>query len=164
VESLGGTFIAVMDEEFRTHSRRRLRQGNVQGISGQAGRTHRRDHQETGFVITTALIPDAKRPCCVSEEMVKTMKPGSVIVDLAANRAATAHYQSQSGDQGLWRDHHGHTNLPVGSPSTRQAFMPQPVQLRQLFVDRRRGRQSQLEDEIIKGSGLTRDGQSSTPP
>ena len=38
------------------------------------------------IIITTALIPGRKAPVLVSEEMVKTMKPGSVIVDLAAER------------------------------------------------------------------------------
>ena len=38
------------------------------------------------IVITTALIPGRKAPVLVTEEMVKTMKPGSVIVDLAAEQ------------------------------------------------------------------------------
>ncbi len=38
------------------------------------------------IVITTALIPGRKAPVLVTEEMIKTMKPGSVIVDLAAEQ------------------------------------------------------------------------------
>ena len=49
VESLGAKFIAVEDEEFkRGRDRRRLRQGNVEGVPGQAGRARRRAHQEAG--------------------------------------------------------------------------------------------------------------------
>ena len=49
VESLGAKFLAVEDEEFKNAAdRRRLRQGNVQGVPGQAGRARRRAHQEAG--------------------------------------------------------------------------------------------------------------------
>jgi NAD(P) transhydrogenase subunit alpha len=49
VESLGAKFLAVEDEEFKNAAdRRRLRQGNVERVSGQAGRAHRRAHQEAG--------------------------------------------------------------------------------------------------------------------
>ena len=42
------------------------------------------------IVITTALIPGRKAPVLVTEEMVKTMKPGSVIVDLAAEQGGNS--------------------------------------------------------------------------
>ena len=49
VESLGAKFLAVEDEEFKNAAdRRRLRQGNVEGVSGQASRAGRRAHQEAG--------------------------------------------------------------------------------------------------------------------
>ena len=49
VESLGAKFLAVEDEEFKNAAdRRRLRQGNVEGVSGEAGRARRRAHQEAG--------------------------------------------------------------------------------------------------------------------
>ena len=49
VESLGAKFLAVEDEEFKNAAdRRRLRQGDVEGIPGQAGRAGRRAHQEAG--------------------------------------------------------------------------------------------------------------------
>ena len=49
VESLGAKFLAVEDEEFKNAAdRRRLRQGDVEGIPGQAGRAGRRAHREAG--------------------------------------------------------------------------------------------------------------------
>ena len=85
VESLGGTFVAVMDEEFK----------NAQTAGGYA-KEMSPEYQakqaaliadtikKQDIVITTALIPGRKAPMLVNEEMIKTMKPGSVIVDLAA--------------------------------------------------------------------------------
>ena len=49
VESLGAKFLAVEDEEFKKAAdRRRLRQGNVEGVPGEAGGARRRAHQEAG--------------------------------------------------------------------------------------------------------------------
>ena len=57
------------------------------------------------IVITTALIPGRKAPVLVSEDMVKTMKPGSVIVDLAAleDRLARAGQPPMAADRWLLR-------------------------------------------------------------
>src|SRR5262245_23911297 len=87
VESLGATFVAVIDDEFK----------NAQTAAGYA-KEMSKEYQakqaaliaetikKQDIVITTALIPGRKAPVLVSEEMVKTMKPGSVIVDLAAEQ------------------------------------------------------------------------------
>src|SRR6266699_3045290 len=87
VESLGGTFIAVMDEEFK----------NAQTAGGYA-KEMSKEYQakqaaliaetikKQDIVITTALIPGRKAPVLVSEDMVKTMKPGSLIVDMAVEQ------------------------------------------------------------------------------
>lgn len=40
--------------------------------------------QEVDIIITTALIPGKKAPTLITKEMIETMKPGSVVVDLAA--------------------------------------------------------------------------------
>src|SRR5579863_802352 len=69
VESLGGTFVAVMDEEFK----------NAQTAGGYA-----KEMSKEYQVKQAALIPGRKAPLLVSEAMIKAMKPGSVIVDLAA--------------------------------------------------------------------------------
>jgi NAD(P) transhydrogenase subunit alpha len=56
------------------------------GVPGQAGGAGRRDIKKQDIVITTALIPGRKAPVLVTEEMVRTMKPGSVIVDIAVEQ------------------------------------------------------------------------------
>ncbi len=87
VESLGGTFIAVMDEEFK----------NAQTAGGYA-KEMSKEYQakqnaliadtikKQDIVITTALIPGRPAPVLVTPEMVATMKPGAVIVDLAVEQ------------------------------------------------------------------------------
>src|SRR5947209_15745852 len=87
VESLGAKFLAVEDEEFK----------NAQTAGGYA-KEMSKDYQakqaalvaehikKQDVVITTALIPGRPAPKLVSRDMVASMKPGSVLVDLAVER------------------------------------------------------------------------------
>ncbi|MCT8268049.1 Re/Si-specific NAD(P)(+) transhydrogenase subunit alpha [Afifella sp. JA880] len=87
VESLGGKFIAVEDEEFKAAE-------TAGGYAKEMSAEYRakqaelvREHiAKQDIVITTALIPGRPAPKLVDAEMVKSMKDGSVIVDLAVER------------------------------------------------------------------------------
>ena len=87
VESLGAKFLAVEDEEFK----------NAQTAGGYAKEMSKEyqakqaaltaEHiKKQDIVITTALIPGRPAPKLVSADMVSSMKPGSVLVDLAVER------------------------------------------------------------------------------
>ena len=87
VQSLGGKFIAVEDEEFKAAETAGgyAKQMSAEYQAKQAALVA--DHIKTqDIVITTALIPGRKAPVLVTEDMVKTMKPGSVIVDMAVEQ------------------------------------------------------------------------------
>ncbi len=90
VESLGAKFI---DVPFETDEEREIAKG-VGGyarsmpeawMQRQAALVHERAKQ-ADIIITTALIPGRKAPILISEETVKFMKPGSVIVDMAVEQ------------------------------------------------------------------------------
>ncbi len=87
VESLGATFVAVMDDEFKNAQ---TAGGYAKEMSAEYQAKQAALIAETikkqDIIITTALIPGRKAPVLVTEDMVKTMKPGSVIVDLAAEQ------------------------------------------------------------------------------
>jgi len=84
VESLGGKFIWVDDEEARASQ---TAGGYAKEMSDEYKRKQAALIAETvkkqDIIITTALIPGRPAPVLVTEEMVKSMRPGSVIVDLA---------------------------------------------------------------------------------
>ena len=162
VESLGATFVAVMDDEFK---QAQTAAGYAKEMSKEYQAKQAQLIAETikkqDIVITTALIPGRKAPVLVTEEMVKTMKPGSVIVDLAAE---------QGGNCPLTRPNAvvevhgvilmGYTNLPgrlaVDSSSL---YARNLFNFVSLFVDKKSGALAlNWDDEIIKGAGLTRDG------
>ncbi len=90
VESLGAKFI---DVPFETDEEREIAQG-VGGyarpmpeawMKRQSALVHERAKQ-ADIIITTALIPGRKAPVLISEDTVKAMKPGSVIVDMAVEQ------------------------------------------------------------------------------
>jgi NAD(P) transhydrogenase subunit alpha len=87
VQSLGAKFVMVEDEETKAAE---TSGGYAREMSDAYKKKQAVLIAETiakqDIVITTALIPGRKAPVLVSEEMVATMKPGSVIVDLAVEQ------------------------------------------------------------------------------
>jgi NAD(P) transhydrogenase subunit alpha len=163
VESLGSTFVAVMDEEFKNAQ---TAAGYAKPMSPEYQAKQAALIAETikkqDIVITTALIPGRKAPVLVTEEMIKTMKPGSVIVDLAAE---------QGGNTPLTKANEvievhgvtimGYTNLPG-----RLAVDSSSLYARNLFnfvsllVDKKSGLLAiDWNDDIVKGAALTKDGE-----
>jgi NAD(P) transhydrogenase subunit alpha len=162
VESLGATFVAVMDDEFKNAQ---TAAGYAKPMSAEYQAKQAALTAETikkqDIVITTALIPGRAAPVLVTEEMIKTMKPGSVIVDLAAEQGGNTPL-TKAGE--VYEVHGvtimGYTNLPG-----RLAVDASSLYARNLFnfisllVDKKTGALAvNWDDEIVKGAGLTRDG------
>ena len=51
--------------------------------------------KEVDIIVTTALIPGKPAPTLITKDMVESMRPGSVIVDMAAEQGGIANYQKQ---------------------------------------------------------------------
>jgi len=162
VESLGATFVAVIDDEFKQAE---TASGYAKPMSAEYQAKQAALIAETikkqDIVITTALIPGRKAPVLVSEDMVKTMKPGSVIVDLAAEQGGNCPLTKP--DQVV--EVHGvtimgHTNLPARlAVDTSNLYARNLFNFVSLIVDKKSGALAlNWDDEIVKGAGLTRDG------
>jgi NAD(P) transhydrogenase subunit alpha len=111
-------------------------------------------------VITTALVPGQQAPLLITEDAVKAMRPGSVIVDLAAEKGgncACTVADEQAVVHGVTII--GHTNLPSLAPAHASqmyaknltTFLDHLIEEGQLKLD--------LEDEITSGTLLTHGGQ-----
>jgi NAD(P) transhydrogenase subunit alpha len=162
VESLGATFVAVMDEEFKQAE---TAGGYAKEMSDAYKQKQAALTAETikkqDIVITTALIPGRKAPVLVSEEMVKTMKPGSVIVDLAVEQGGNC----PLAEPGKVVVKHGvkivgHLNLPSRlATDASSLYARNLLAFVSLMIDKEsKGLKINWEDEIIKGTALTRDG------
>jgi NAD(P) transhydrogenase subunit alpha len=162
VESLGATFVAVIDEEFKQaetaggYAKEMSKEYQAKQTALIAETIKKQD-----IVITTALIPGRKAPVLITEEMVKTMKPGSIIVDLAVEQGGNCPLSKP--DQ-IVEVHGvtlmGYTNLPARlAVDTSSLYSRNLFNFVGLIVDKKTGALAlNWDDEIIKGAGLTRDG------
>jgi NAD(P) transhydrogenase subunit alpha len=160
IESLGAKFVAADMSDL-----------SAEGEGGYAkemsDEQHRRELElihgrlrETDVVITTALIPGKPAPRLITEAMVRDMKPGSVIVDLAAEMGGNCELTETGKDvvrHGVTII--GRTNLPATTPQhASQMFARNLVAFLGLLI----GKEGQLtlnfEDEIIAGTCITHDG------
>lgn len=162
VESLGGTFVAVMDEEFKNAQ---TAAGYAKPMSAEYQAKQAALTAETikkqDIVITTALIPGRKAPILVTEEMIKTMKPGSVIVDLAAGAGGnTPLSKPDETVQVHGVTIMGPTNLPGAlAVDSSSLYSRNLFNFISLMVDKKAGTLNlDWNDEIIKGSAVTKDG------
>lgn len=162
VESLGAKFLAVEDEEFK----------NAQTAGGYAKEMSKEyqakqaalvaEHiKKQDIVITTALIPGRPAPRLVTAEMVASMKPGSVIVDLAVERGgnvegAVPGQVVQVGPAKIV----GHLNVPGRLAASASAlYAKNLLTFIDTMVDKKEKKLAiNWDDELIKATMLTRDG------
>jgi NAD(P) transhydrogenase subunit alpha len=163
VESLGATFVAVIDDEFKQAE---TAAGYAKPMSAEYQAKQAAlvaEHiKKQDIVITTALIPGRKAPVLVTEDMVKTMKPGSIVVDLAAEQGGNCPLTKPNE---VYEVHGvtfmGYTNLPARlAVDTSSLYSRNLFNFVALIVDKKTGALNlNWDDEIVKGAGLTRDGE-----
>jgi len=162
VESLGAKFVAVEDEEFRQAE---TAGGYAKEMSDAYKEKQAALIAETipkmDLVITTAAIPGRPAPKLVSADMVKAMKPGSVIVDLAVETGGNCAL-TQAGK--VVTKHGvkivGHLNVPSRlAADTSQLYARNVLNFLALLIDKESKELAiDLDDEIVKGTLVTRDG------
>jgi NAD(P) transhydrogenase subunit alpha len=122
---------------------------------------------DVDIIITTALIPGKPAPRLITAEMVRSMKDGSVIVDLAAEQGGNCELT----EPGKVARHHGvtiigYTDLP--SRLAAQASQLYGTNLRHLLTDLTPEKDGQIvvnmEDEVIRGATVCKDGETTWPP
>ena len=160
VGSLGAKFVAVEDEEFKAAE-------DAGGYAKEMSKAYQdkqaalvKDHiAKQDIVITTALIPGRPAPKLVSSDMVRSMKPGSVLVDLAVERGGNV--EGAKADETVDVDGVsivGHANVPGRIAATASqlyaknllAFLETMVEDGALKID--------LDEELQKATALTHDG------
>ncbi|MET3442349.1 NAD(P) transhydrogenase subunit alpha [Variovorax paradoxus] len=174
IESLGGKFIEVSydtDEEKEA----------AVGVGGYAkpmpASWLARQQVEVAkrvaladIVISTALIPGRAAPTLITEDMVKSMKPGSVIVDIAAGKGPDVNGEMKGGNCPLSEADRtvvkhgvtivGETNLPALVAADASALYARNVlDFLKLIVTKEGGLKIDLEDDIVAACRVAQDGQ-----
>lgn len=123
--------------------------------------------KEVDIIVTTALIPGRPAPELITEEMVKSMREGSVIVDLAA--AMGGNCKLVEADKVVVK--HGVSIIGYTDLASRlatQASQLYATNLRHLLTDMTPEKDGQFvvdfEDEAIRGATVTKDGEVTFPP
>jgi len=163
VQSLGAKFVAVEDEEFKAAETAGgyAKQMSPEYQAKQAGLVA--DHIKIqDIVVTTALIPGRKAPVLVTEEMVKSMKPGSVIVDMAVEQGGNCPLS----EFGKIVEKHGvkivgPANLPGELATDSSAlFSRNLLNFITPMVDKEtKTLKIDTNDEVVKGTLVTQNGQ-----
>jgi NAD(P) transhydrogenase subunit alpha len=162
VESLGAKFVAVEDEEFKQaetaggYAKEMSREYQAKQAALVAEHIKKQD-----IVITTALIPGRPAPRLISAAMVSSMRPGSVIVDLAVERGgnvegARAGEVVDAGGVKIV----GHLNVAGRLAATASSLYARNLYafVETLIDKNTKSLAINWDDEIVKATALTRDG------
>ena len=162
VASLGAKFIAVENEEFRAAETAggyaKQMSPEYQKLQAELTASH---IAKQDIVVTTALIPGRDAPILVTKAMLETMRPGSVLVDLAVERGGNVE-GAKPGEIVTTRNGvHivGYLNWPSRMAADASNMLARNLKA---FLPLLTGEHGEFapdwDDEIIKGAALTRDG------
>ena len=158
VESLGATFIEIKFEEKTQDA-----EGYAKEVSEDA---KKREHEillqhlkQSDVVITTALVPGKKAPLLITDDMVKDMKKGSIIVDIAAEQGGNCAL-TQAGKEVV---HNGVTiigaeNLPSTIPVHASQMYSKNIFSLLQHITKDGKLNLDFDDDIINKSCVTHDG------
>jgi NAD(P) transhydrogenase subunit alpha len=162
VESLGAKFLAVENEEFQQaqtaggYAKEMSKEYQAAQAELTASHIAKQD-----IVITTALIPGRPAPKLISADMVRSMRAGSVIVDLAAERGGNCEL-TRPGETVIENGVKivGALNLPGRMASTASSLYARNLLA---FVETLVSKETKQlainwDDELVKATALTRDG------
>ncbi|MDO6733013.1 Re/Si-specific NAD(P)(+) transhydrogenase subunit alpha, partial [Marinovum sp. 2_MG-2023] len=170
VESMGAEFVYL---DFEEEQQDGAATGGYASVSSPEFREaqlakFRELAPEIDIVITTALIPNREAPELWTEDMVKAMKPGSVIVDLAAEKGGNC--KLTVADEKIVTDNGvtiiGYTDFP--SRMAAQASTLYATNIRHMMTDLTPEKDGQvnhnMEDDVIRGATVTHAGEITFPP
>ncbi|MGY1664428.1 Re/Si-specific NAD(P)(+) transhydrogenase subunit alpha [Geodermatophilus sp. SYSU D00696] len=170
VRSLGGEYVGVPADEGEQAAAGGTGYASVtsEDFDARAAVMYAEQAREVDVVITTALIPGRPAPRLLTEDMVASMKPGSVVVDMAAaqggNVAGSVPDEVVVTPNGVTII--GYTDLPARLPAqASQLFATNLVNLLTLLTPGKDGRLVlDLDDVVVRGMTVARAGERLWPP
>ncbi|MGY1671502.1 Re/Si-specific NAD(P)(+) transhydrogenase subunit alpha [Geodermatophilus sp. SYSU D00710] len=170
VRSLGGEYVGVPADEDEQAAAGGTGYASVtsEDFDARAAVMYAEQAREVDVVITTALIPGRPAPRLLTEDMVASMKPGSVVVDMAAaqggNVAGSVPDEVVVTPNGVTII--GYTDLPARLPAqASQLFATNLVNMLTLLTPGKDGRLVlDLDDVVVRGMTVARAGEKLWPP
>jgi NAD(P) transhydrogenase subunit alpha len=167
IASLGGEYVGVQAAEQQS-SGTGYAQEMTEDYNRRAAELYAEQARDVDIIITTALIPGRPAPRLITEEMVASMRPGSVIVDMAAGQGGNV--AGSVPDQLVVTDNEvsiiGYTDLPGRLPAqASQLYGTNVVNLMKLLTPGKDGRVVlDLEDVVQRSMTVAHQGEKTWPP
>ena len=167
VESMGATFVKVEVGEQQVSTDGYAKEMS-DDYNAAASRMYAAQAPEVDIIVTTALIPGKPAPRLITAEMVASMKPGSVIVDMAA--ANGGNVEGSVADKMVVTENGvkiiGYTDLAGRLPTqASQLFGTNVVNLMKLVTPAKDGQLVlDLDDVVVRGMTVSKDGELLWPP
>lgn len=164
VESMGAEFLTINIKEEGATAGGYSKEMSQEFIDAEMA-LFAKQCKEVDVVITTALIPGRKAPILILEEHIKSMKPGSVVVDLAAesggNIATTVPGQVKTIHDVV---HIGYTDLPSRLPTQSSTLYANNISKFLLSMGEKDHFEINMKDDVVRGSIVTQNGSVTWPP
>lgn len=159
VQSLGADFIEVEIQEDGSGAGGYAKEMSKEFIEAEM-KLFKEQAQEVDIIITTALIPGKPAPKLIKKEALDVMKPGSVVVDLAAEAGGNCE-ATVKGELAMYKDVKiiGYTDLPSRLPTQSSTLYSNNITKFLLSMtpkDKEFG--IDLSDEVVRGAIVTQDG------
>ncbi|HKV22799.1 MAG TPA: Re/Si-specific NAD(P)(+) transhydrogenase subunit alpha, partial [Mycobacterium sp.] len=167
VKSLGGEYLSIESSEAEVSATGYAKEMG-DDYKAREAKLYTEQAADVDIIITTALIPGKPAPRIITADMVASMKPGSVIVDMAA--ANGGNVEGTVKDEAVVTDHGvtiiGYTDLAGRLPATAsQLYGTNLVNLLKLLTPEKDGQLTLDWDDVVQRSvTVVRDGEVSWPP
>jgi len=166
VESFGAEFLTVNIKESGEGTGGYAKEMSKEFLDAEMA-LFAKQAKDVDIIITTALIPGRKAPILIKKEHIESMKPGSVVVDLAAEAGGNIE-TIRPGEiyvNGNGVTHVGVTDLPSRLPTQASTLYGNNVSKLLLSMTGTKDHfLINLEDEVVRGSIITHQGQIMYPP
>lgn len=159
VQSLGGKFIEVEGAEDMQDAGGYAKEASAEFLQKQKDLIFKHV-TNADIVITTALVPGKKAPVLVTEDMVKNMRPGSVVLDMAVEFGGNC----EVSEKGKTVKKHGviiigEPNLPSLVPTHSSDVYAKNIQALLEHISKEGKVELNFEDEIVQGSVISYNGE-----
>jgi NAD(P) transhydrogenase len=164
VQSLGAEFLEVTGLKLEEGTGGYAKEMSKEFIEAEMA-LFAKQCKEVDIIITTALIPGKKAPTLITREMVESMKPGSVIVDLAAEMGGNV----ETTKPGEVYNHNGvicigYTDLPSRLATTSSTLYANNITKFLLSMGHENKFRIDLNDEVVRGAIILQNGALLWPP
>ncbi|CAH1995823.1 unnamed protein product [Acanthoscelides obtectus] len=164
VESLGAEFLTIDIKEEGGTDAGYSKEMSKEFIDAEMG-LFAKQCKDVDVVISTALIPGTRAPLLIKKEHIESMKPGSVVVDLAAESGGNIE-TTRPNEVYVYHDvtHVGLTDLPSRLPTQSSNLYANNISKFLLSMGEKNHFDINLDDEVVRGSIILQNGNLMWPP